>query len=175
MKLLLCLKSLPLVLMVQSYYNARGLFVRLFVCLFVSYTNRHHYEVHPETCHAHWGAPGGVFREPASDCLPCGRRTCKVLLSRGTETPFVIDIMRSPVAGRNALKHSKMREARGLCSQGTGVRLYTCPVAAKIAPDILGLRTQTPVYFLFGIMQIPLAFQAVQNGLAECFTPVDTL
>ena len=34
MKLLWCLKALPLVLMVQSYYNAWGLFVCLFVCLF---------------------------------------------------------------------------------------------------------------------------------------------
>ena len=49
-----------------------------------------------------------VLRGQACDYLPCGRRTCEVFLSRGTgETPFLFDVMRSPVAGRNALKHSK--------------------------------------------------------------------
>ena len=56
---------------------------------------------------------------------------------------------------------------------------YTYPVAAKIAPDILVRRTETPFYFLFRVMRIHLAFRAVQNvhldGLAECFAPVDTL
>ena len=63
--------------------------------------------------------------------------------------------------------------------QGTGMRLYTCAVAVKIAPDILGWGTKTPFYFL-GVMRIPLAFWLVQNiakvgprehldGMAECF------
>ena len=39
----------------------------------------------------------------------------------------------------------------------------TRPVAVKIAPEILGQRTETPFYFLFGVMRISLAFWAVQN------------
>ena len=50
------------------------------------------------------GHLGCVLRGQACDYLLCGRRTCKVFL---TETPFLIDIMRSPIAGRNALKHPK--------------------------------------------------------------------
>ena len=78
------------------------------VCLFVPYTNCRPCDVRRETCHARWGTPGGVLRGPACDYLPCGKRTCGIFLGRGTgETPFLIDVMRSPVAGRNALKRSK--------------------------------------------------------------------
>ena len=45
------------------------------------------------------------------------------------------------------------------------MRLDTCPVAAKIAPDILGRQSETAFNFLFGIMRITLAFWAVQNGV----------
>ena len=48
----------------------------------------------------HWGL--------ACDYLPCGRRTYEVFSSWGTEMPFFIDVMWSPVAGRNAMKCSKM-------------------------------------------------------------------
>ena len=48
-----------------------------------------------------------VLRGPACNYLLCGRRTCEVFLSRGTETLFLIDVMWSPVAGRNTLKRSK--------------------------------------------------------------------
>ena len=65
------------------------------------------------------GRMGRVLRGPACDYLPCDRRTCEVFLSRGTETPYLIDVMRSLSAGRNALKRSKtlpLREALGPCS-----------------------------------------------------------
>ena len=53
------------------------------------------------------GCLGRILRGPACNYLPCGRRTCEVFLGRGTETPFSINVMRSPIAGRNALKRSK--------------------------------------------------------------------
>ena len=78
-----------------------------FVCLFpiqisaaVRFATKH--AMYTEEC------LGRVLRGLACDYLPCGRRTRKVFLGQGTgETPFLIDVMRLPVAGRNALKCSK--------------------------------------------------------------------
>ena len=76
---------------------------------------------------------------------------------------FLFDLMRSPIAVRNALKRSKTAEGALAVLLG-GLHATTCPVAAKIAPDILGWGNETPHFiFLFGVLRIPLAFWAVQN------------
>ena len=68
----------------SSYYNAHG----LFVCLFpiqISAASRFTAKraMHTEGCLGH------VLRGPVCMHLYCGRRTCKVLLGRGTgKTPF---------------------------------------------------------------------------------------
>ena len=102
------LKKMTFVNVTSSYYNARGLFLCLFVCLLpiqISTTVR----FAAKRAMPAEGCLGHVLRGLACDYLPCGRRMCEVFLSQGTgEMPFLIDIMRSPVAGRNALKCSKM-------------------------------------------------------------------
>ena len=103
-----------------------------------------------------------ALRRPACDNLPCDRRTCEVFLGQGTKTSFLFAIMWSPVTVRNTLKCSKTAEESPGCAPRDRCTT-TCPVAAKIVPDILGQGTKTPFYTLFGIMQIPLAFRAVQN------------
>ena len=131
-----------------SCYNAPGLFVCLFsIQIGAAARCATKRAMHPE------GKPRCVLRGPACDYLLCGRRTCKVFLGWETETPFLFDIMPSPVTGRNALKLSKTAEGSpGRAPRGPACDyVYTCPVIAKIAPDILGQGTEMPFYF-FGVM-----------------------
>ena len=82
------------------------------------------------------GSLGCVLRGLACDYLPCGRRTCKVFLGRGTETAFLFDAMRSPVAVRNALKCSKTAEK----SPGDALRRPVC----DYLPTYLRARAEKP-------------------------------
>ena len=81
-----------------SYYNARGLFVCLFLIQISAAARCAAKRAMPAEGHMEC-----VLRGPACNYLLCGRRTCGVFLSRGTETPFLINIMWSPVTGRNPL------------------------------------------------------------------------
>ena len=132
------------------------------------------------------GRMGCVLRGLACNYLPCGRRRCEVFLSRMTETPFLID-MRSPITGTpwNVPRCTAEGSPQAVLL-GASVRLYTCPVAAKMAPDILGWWIEMPIYFLFGIMCMdPLGTSGCTkyckdgrentwDGWAECCAPVDT-
>ena len=108
-----------------------------------------------------WGVFLGGQR--ATTCPVAETRSHEVFLSQETETPLLIDVTRCPVVGRNTLKHSKTYRRGKPMGRAPVVQLYTCPVAAEIAPDILGQQTKTPFHFLYGAMRIPLAFRAVQN------------
>ena len=89
---------------------------------------------------------GCVLRGPAYDYLPCGRRSCKVCLGRGTETPFLFNAMRSPVAVRNALKCSKTAEGSLGCVPRGPMCDYIPALWPMIAPDIIGQGIETPFY-----------------------------
>ena len=69
-----------------SYYNARGLLVCLFLIQIARCAAKHAMPTE--------GRMGCSLTGPVCNYLPCGRKTCEVFLSRGTEMPFLIAIIR---------------------------------------------------------------------------------
>ena len=129
-----------------------------------------------------------IFLDRRATTCPVAEERAKYFLARGPRPIFIRchAVSRRRKECLEAFQDVPLREAQAMllhathaAMPGTGVRLYTCPVAAKIAPDILGRGTKVPFSFLASCIssQYFVLYKILQrwtqehlDGLAECLT-----